>query len=242
MIFKRSERNLTREMKMARRDRLATGPGLFLVTLCCLALLAACDQFTNPGPMDCDEGGTLFNDDFSDGRNCGWALYNDSGVIAVIEGEELHLRTGQPGQILWTNPGRVFDNAIITVLARQVAGSDDNAYGVICRYQNEQNFYVFLVSGDGFYAIAKYQSGSDQVIYLTGDGQFTFSEVINQGQATNEIRAACVGEELSLTVNGFPLVTVVDSSFPEGDIGVAASTFQPGTADIAFDDIRVIAP
>ena len=37
---------------------------------------------------------------------------------------------------------------------------DNNAYGVICRYTDLQNFYVFLVSADGYYAIGKYDSQS----------------------------------------------------------------------------------
>jgi hypothetical protein len=134
------------------------------------------------------------------------------------------------------------DDTIVTVQARQVGGPNDNAYGVICRYQNAENFYVFLISGDGYYAIGKYQTGSDQIEYLTGDGQYTFTDVINQGAAANEIRVSCIGSELSLTVNGIPLETVTDPTFVIGDIGLAASTFQPGTAVIQFDNIQVIAP
>ena len=103
-------------------------------------------------------------------------------------------------------------------------------------------FYVFLISGDGHYAIGKYQSGSPQVQYLSGEGQYAFSDVINQGESRNEIRASCVGNELSLSVNGVPLETVTDPTFVIGDIGLGASTFQPGTAVIEFDNLRVIAP
>lgn len=207
-----------------------------------LAMVTAACSLGNSGPDPCDSGGALLQDDFSGEQSCGWALYNRGGTVVEITEGVLQISTSQPGQIWWTNPGRQFSDTIITVQARQVDGPNDNAYGVICRYQNEENFYLFLISGDGYYMIGKYESGSNRIIYLTGDGEFQFSEVINQGVATNQVRASCVGEELTLSVNGIPLATVVDDSFATGDAGLGVSTFEPGTAVVQFDDLRVVAP
>lgn len=191
---------------------------------------------------ECIAEGVAFIDGFDGETECGWAQYNRGGaVVEVIDGV-LRISTSQPGQIWWTNPGRNYDDVTISAQARQMSGPNDNAYGVICRYQNEENFYIFLISGDGYYAIGKYQSGSNQVIYLTGEGQYQFSELINQGVATNLIQASCIGNELSLAVNGLPLASVTDPTFVTGDIGVGVSTFQLGTAVVQFDDVRVIAP
>lgn len=216
---------------------------VLLAALVSFVLLSSC-SLVERGPDACNEGGVLFQDDFSGEQDCGWSLYNQGGAVAEIDSEAgvLQISTSQPGQIWWTNPGREFDDAIITVQARQVSGPNDNAYGVICRYQNEQNFYVFLISGDGYYAIGKYQSGNDQITYLTENGQYQYSDVINQGVATNRIRASCVGNELSLTVNGLPLFTTTDPTFVSGDVGLGVSTLEPGTAVVQFDDITVLAP
>ncbi|MCB0035232.1 MAG: hypothetical protein KDE51_14470, partial [Anaerolineales bacterium] len=62
------------------------------------------------------------------------------------------------------------------------------------------------------------------------------------GIATNEIRASCVGNQLSLAVNGIPLVTVTDPTFVNGDVGVGVTTFQPGTAVVEYDSFRVLQP
>lgn len=202
--------------------------------------LSAC--LADSGPDPCNEEGTLLNDDFEGERDCGWILYEGRGVTSRIENGVLSLNNSLSGEIAWANSGRDFDDVIIDVETYQAGGPDDNAYGVICRYQNEENFYVFLISGDGHYAIGKYQSGTPQVQYLSGGGQYAFSEVINQGQSRNQMRVNCVGNELSLSVNGVPLETVTDPTFVIGDIGLGASTFQPGTAVIEFDNLRVIAP
>lgn len=208
--------------------------------LMALMIMASACQSGEPDP--CDEGGTLFNDAFDGETDCGWALYSRDGATSAVGDGVLTLTTSQPGQIWWTNPGRTFDDVIISVETDHVSGPEDNAYGVICRYQSSENFYVFLISSDGYYAIGKYQTGSDQVEYLSGDGQYVASDAINQGQAQNSVRASCVGNELTLTVNGEVLESVNDSTFVTGDIGLSASTFEPGSLVVSYDNVRVLAP
>ena len=210
---------------------------LLLVTF----LLAACGVANNE-PATCDSPTHLFLDDFNGEKDCGWAVYSGGNDRATIENSSMRITASQPGQLRWTNPGRVFDDAIISVEARQVSGPNDNAYGVICRYQNEKNFYVFLISGDGYYTIGKYQSGVENVTYLTENGQFQSSDSIHTGVASNEMRVSCIGNQLSLEVNGVPLVTVTDPTFVTGDIGLAAGTLAAGTTVVEFDDVQVIAP
>lgn len=214
---------------------------LFFVAVLFSFVLASCD-LVGPQEDPCVTSSSLFEDNFEGETDCGWAQYNQSGAVVAIEAGSLQLSTSQPGQIWWSNPRRTFNDSVITVQARQTAGPNDNAYGVICRYQDAQNFYIFLVSGDGFYAIGKYQAGNDQITYLTPDGQYQFSDIINQGVATNQLRVSCVGNELSLSVNGLPLLSITDTSFASGDMGLGVSTLAPGTAVVEFDNVRVIGP
>ena len=215
--------------------------GLSLIFLFGALLLAGCGLVPNQ-PEACDSSGRLFSDDFTAGQNCGWILYSRNGVTVEQVNETLQISTNQADLFGWSNPQRSFSDLIITAQTRQVSGPDDNAYGVICRYQSEENYYVFLISGDGHYAIGKYQTGSGDIVYLTENGGFVYSEIINQGTATNEIRASCIGNQLSLAVNGTPLVTVTDPTFVTGDIGVGAATFQVGTLVVQFDNVVVVAP
>ncbi|HID53552.1 MAG TPA: hypothetical protein EYP41_16160 [Anaerolineae bacterium] len=215
--------------------------GLFLFILFSTLFLTACGLI-GASPDTCDGEGMLFKDDFNGDQDCGWRQYSQGGAVVEIADGVLSVSTSQPGQIWWTNPGREFDNVVITATARQVSGPDNNAYGVICRYQDENNFYIFLISGDGYYAIGKYQTGSDQITYLTDNGQYVFSDVINQGVATNLIRATCSGNQLSLSVNGIPLTTIEDPTFVRGDVGVGVSTLEPGAAVVHFDDFSVAVP
>ena len=214
----------------------------FFVLIETLLALSACSVAPESEPDTCDGPDFLFADDFSGEFDCGWALYDRGGGTATIDNAAMQLTVGQPGQLWWTNPSRSFDDVVITTEARQVDGPNDNAYGVICRYQDEENFYAFMVSGDGYFAIGKYQSGSETVTYLTPDAQFQPSDAINVGVASNELRVSCIGNQLSMEVNGIPLLSVTDPTFVNGDVGLAAATLQQGTTIVEFDNVRVTTP
>jgi len=121
----------------------------------------------------------------------------------------------------------------IEVAADKLGGADDNFFGVICRYQNEDNFYVLLISSDGYYNIGKFKDGEYEVIGDAGQG---FSQAIHQGKTRNHLQADCIHDTLTLIVNQTKLAQVQDNDFSGGDIGlIAASMSVPGT-NILFDD------
>ena len=210
-----------------------------------LIVLAGCGALPIPGTTSdaCVADGALFIDTFSSDIECGWVQFDGNDAVEVGDGV-MTVQVGTNGVVAWSNPQREFADIELSTLARQVRGPNNNAYGVICRYVDESNFYIFLVSGDGYYAIAKYQSGISQIQYLTGNDPdfFVASDAINTGVASNQIRVRCVGNQLSLFVNGQLLDTVEDSTFTSGDIGIAASSLDDGQVVIEFDNVQVVAP
>jgi len=219
-------------------DRLFVIFSLILV----LAIASACSSIESEDPETCNEGGAIFSDDFQGEADCGWQLYSGRGVDEAIQDGVLRIETSQPGLIGWTLAGQEVDDVVIATRAQQIGGPDDNAYGIICRYQNPENYYVFLVSGDGHYAIGKFQSGREGIEYLTGEGMYAPSDIINKGQSINDLQASCIGNQLSFAVNGVQVDSITDPTFVLGDFGLGASTFQPGTAIIEFDNFRAISP
>ncbi len=69
---------------------------------------------------------------------------------------------------------------------------------------------------------------------------WTSSDLINQGDATNHLRAACDGSDLVLFVNGELLGEASDSTFSEGDIALTASSYEEGeSTEVHFDNLVV---
>jgi len=213
---------------------------LLLVAIVLLSALLACStaEISDEPQTITVEERVVFQDDFSD-PSSGWdRVNNEEGITDYVNGGYRFL-VNVPQVDYWANPGFNYRNVVIEVDATKVGGPDDNDFGIICRYQPTANFYFFLVSSDGFYAIGKMEEG--ETIYIEPDQMYP-SDVVFQGEVINHLRAECIGSRLALIVNGELVVETEDSTFQEGDVGLIAGTFdEPGT-DIRFDNFVIKEP
>jgi hypothetical protein len=131
-----------------------------------------------------------------------------------------------------------FTDFILEVETKLVGGTDQNWHMVLCRWQDKDNYYDFGITADGYYGTWKWVGGNQTTIVPA-----TNSSYINQGVgAVNLIHIECIGSNLSLSVNGHLLVSVIDTTFTGGDIALAAYTREDTFTEIAFDNIVVSAP
>jgi hypothetical protein len=180
----------------------------------------------------------LFQDDFSDPKS-GWdSSHNEDGVTDYQDGQ-YRILVNTTNTDVWANPGLNFTNTIIEVDATKTGGDDNNDFGVVCRYADDQNFYFFVISSDGYYGIGKIKDGQQ---VLVGMESMPPTDAVKQGAATNHLQAVCDGSTLRLVVNGQQLVETTDPDLTSGDAGLLAGSFEnPGT-DILFDNFVVREP
>jgi len=179
-----------------------------------------------------------FNDNFSD-FNSGWDRVNASDRITDYQDGYYRIRVENPNSDVWANPGLNARNTIIEVDTYWVAGSFDNDFGIICRYQDTQNFYFGTISSDGYAGIIHMQNGNYNIL---GNDAMTPHSAIAQGDALNHIRFDCVGDTLTLYVNGQLILTTTDRTISAGDIGLIAGTFDQGGIEILFDNFIAYFP
>ena len=199
-------------------------------------------QPTVQGTQPLPRGEVLFSDDFSDSTS-GWDVYRDEDAAANYYPDgTYHIRVMSDLMDAWANPGRKFPaDVIVEVDATKVGGTDDNDFGLICRYQDSENFYYFFVSSDGYYAISEMRGG--ERILLNDKGSMLYSEEIPRGGATVHLQAACIGNTLSLWVNGKLFTQVQNDDIAQGgDVGLIAGTYDTPDTEISFDDFVVYAP
>jgi hypothetical protein len=205
-----------------------------------VVLSLACSALGGPAaqPAAPEDANVLFSDDFSD-VDSGWDRVQAAEGVTDYDNGGYRIFVDRPQHDYWANPGQSFTDVRVEAEATKTGGPDDNDFGLICRYQDNQNFYALLISSDGFYAIMKYQDGSSE---LLGTDSWPSSDSIRQGGATNGLRADCVGDSLSLYANGDLLHSVSDSTFTNGDVGLIAGTFDEQGTDISFDNFVVRQP
>lgn len=210
--------------------------------ICLMMLMAALGCSTPPLNTGTEStalpSNVLFQDNFSD-PSSGWdQVSSDEGITDYIDGA-YRIYVNDINTDIWANPGLNFTDTQIEVEATKVGGDDNNDFGIICRYQDVNNFYFFIISSDGYYGLGKVANGDQQLI---GDESMPPSEIIKQGDATNLIQADCIGNQLAIYVNGVKLAEYVDTDFTSGDVGLLAGSFaNPGT-DIHFKNFKVLKP
>ncbi|MBC8506576.1 MAG: hypothetical protein ISR58_13325 [Anaerolineales bacterium] len=180
----------------------------------------------------------LFQDDFSD-TSSGWDQVSVTEGITDYKDGHYRILVNTDDTDIWANPGLHFTDVVVEVDATKAGGPDDNDFGIICRYQDVENFYFFIISSDGFYGIGKYDNGE---WVLLNEEQMLPTEDVNQGNATNHIRADCVGTHFVLYANNIKLAEIEDSSFASGDIGLLAGTLTEVGVEIQFDNLVVKKP
>lgn len=188
------------------------------------------------------------------------------GVLLVTHG------TPVPGEAAWSVLDRVFGDFDLRVTVQQTTGAvDQNQLGVIFRYRDEANFYVFRITSDGYCSLSKIVDGVEEKIsdWITFDA-IRLSESMGTAGVVyrpNEVRVVAVGDQFRFYVNGAPVplclrgennesmwagpgecstaqVTYIyeDAAFQQGAIALAAGTFDGSEIAAAFDDLVIVGP
>jgi hypothetical protein len=203
---------------------------VFLFTLTSFACLISTPK---------QSGDVLFSDDFSNPTS-GWDRVNETEYSTDYSNGAYRINVNGISSSALAKPGnRTFTDVHIEVDATKNGGPDDNDFGVICRYQDSTNFYLAVISSDGFYGIQKMTEGVPSVL---GSNKLLPSDQIFQGEATNRIRFDCVGSTLTLYINGAQVDQQTDSEFTSGNVGLIAGTYEITGTDILFDNFYVYQP
>jgi len=181
----------------------------------------------------------VFIDDFSNQDN-GWETWGDAnGSYVVYQNGGLRILVMEKQFDYWSRPGKRFGDARVEVDAIKLAGPNDNDFGLMCRYQDKNNFYAFLISSDGYAGILKVEDGKYKVV---SGSQLTATTQVRTGEALNHIQADCIGQTLTFLVNEQVVAQAQDGGFTTGEVGVIAGTNANPGVDIFFDNFVVSKP
>ena len=207
---------------------------LLLLILVCMS---AC-QGKQPNVTASDMRQLLFFDNFSRPGDLWVASIGAGGQAGHADGA-FRIYVDAPNVNIWATPGLDLVDVSIETETIRVNGDRNNRFGVLCRYGEGPNFYVFLVSSDGYYGIGKIMGSKYR---LLGAQTLLLSDQIPKGAQSLHIRAECIQDTLTLFINGQQVHQVRDSELARGDVGLFAGAYdKPGT-EVYFDNFAVYAP
>lgn len=192
---------------------------------------------SQPAPTSSGDFTVVFQDDFDVGS--GW--YTNQGDDFGFEYAQggyrvyVNIRTAP----IWSIRQRDYADARLEVDASRTLGPESGYYGLVCRFnQEERNYYALVVSPDGTAAIAKSENNEFEFLQQVSAP----AGVIASGDATNRVRADCLGDTLTLYANGQQIVQVIDDDFESGWIGLIAGTRDEPQFTALFDNLTILQP
>lgn len=175
----------------------------------------------------------LFEDDFSE-PGSGWLEAADAEASQGYRDGKFFFGVQAVDLFVWDNANVNLQDFVLQVETRQVSGGPENSSGVLVRYVDDGNFYRFDLSGDGFFAVSKLEN---QEWITLSDWQA--SEYVKPLGESNAVKIVCQGSRMTFYANGQELISIEDSSFERGDVGLFASTFTDPAVEVEFDDLEI---
>jgi hypothetical protein len=246
--------------KVNRLRRLLTVAVLGAVLVVLVVLSGATADWHYVAP---NTAGTLLFASAFDGFNDDWQQYNGRLSAAIGDGT-LQIDNGETGVYAFSIAKPYVANFDLSAEARAIDGPLNNGYGVIFRYRDPQNFYMFLVSSDGYYRVSRVVDGDQRLL-----SEWIDTPVIAQGLDTpNRLRVVGRGNRFQFYVNdqlmqvcipnnpdgvstyrtglgcidGTMQDELVDEGIVEGQVGVVALSIDEPDVVAAFDNVLVYSP
>ena len=176
---------------------------------------------------------TLLYEDFETPTSS-WAEKSDENREQGYSDGAYFINVTTTDWIAWDTPGYNFYDFSLQVDTLQSEGDTNNAYGVLFRYVDGDNFYRFAVTGNGLFSLFKRENGDWEAIV-----DWRESVYINPAGEINHLGVVCRGDQISLYANGQELIALTDSTFAQGDIGLFASAYDVPEIKAFFDDLWV---
>jgi hypothetical protein len=183
-------------------------------------------------------GQALYHDDFSNPES-GWPQVSNSTSFMGYDHGSYRMLVLSPLDDLQAVAGQSFGDIRIEVVATRQSGPVYNRFGLICRFQDMNDFYFFAVSSDGYYAIGKIKEG---VTTLLGQEMMAYNVSIQQDGEPNVLRFDCINNTLKGYVNTQLLAITKDADFSRGDAGLMSGSFDEAGVDVRFDNFVVYKP
>lgn len=188
----------------------------------------------------------LLREDFSD-NSAGWIpggrFEGDNTILEIIGGRMSHFVKTAEGRGGVDTTGLEVANAAeleslgdvsIEVRAERTTNPEDHFYGITCRQVDFDNFYGFVIVEGGSFSIFRIENKVTTEL-ATGN-----SPAISTGEVgTNLIRADCVGDSLTMFIDGQQVAQTSDSTFASGAVGFLVETRGVPGLEVFYDDLVI---
>jgi len=187
-----------------------------------------------------------FTDEFDTALKYWSVLYasGDQDRIDILnENSKLTFELYAPQAWVYTIYGPIdYENVHIETSVEN-SGSNINAMGLVCNYDEQAGWYEFNISSDGAYNLIYGQWLAEGIARYTPILDDT-TNLIQPGNATNQIGLDCYQNTVQMYVNGNTLrsISVEYIGLTGGKVGLSLASFEEAPVILSFDWVKVSEP
>ena len=182
----------------------------------------------------------VFRDGF-DSQDGNWGTYSSKDGSASYENSKLYIRNYTASEypsasyLSTSLTDGQFSDFALGVEMELVSGSTANWQSVICRHNEVGDYYKFCIGANGKYSIQKSVGGVATMLRTP-----TSSKYIRTGLGvTNNIRVDCIGDSLTLYINGSSVAQISDNTVVAGNVGFSVESYSGEYTEVAFDNVVI---
>jgi len=186
-----------------------------------------------PQPAAGAAGPILYSDNFDNEQSSDFtAETNANSSYKFADGAYL-ITVTKPKLLSWATMNGDYSDAAISVDA-SIDGPPASAAGLIFHYQDDKNFYIYSVDGEGRYELEVYKDDKPTTL-----AEWTESSAIKHVGELNTLRVETQGDTIRLYANDQLLDEVSDSTIANGKAALVVNTFDDPNVTVKFDNLVV---
>nr|HMN30371.1 SH3 domain-containing protein [Caldilineaceae bacterium] len=179
-----------------------------------------------------------FQDDFTQ-NDAEWSTISDEESRQVVEQGVLKIEVKKPSLKVWSSPSNANNlvpaDFFLEINSKVVRAAKESDLGIIFRQVDNDNYYTFTYSPDGFFRLDKRLADEWEELL-----PWTTSSAIQSGtNFSNQLGILADGQDFTLIINDTIVAQVTDVSFRSGQIGLTASAFDAAEVEAHFDDLKL---
>lgn len=161
----------------------------------------------------------------------------DAGTLHVVPAQGVYQLQVEPDRMVWSTIGanNLPDyrmEASFTIATASPAGSG----GLVARYQDKANFYLFAIDGLGRLQVQLLRAGVMQTVK-----PWKANDSIHPAGQANQLVLIDDGAVLRLFINSVVVYEAPDPALPAGDVGIFGAGTPTAGAEVDVDWIRLFA-
>jgi hypothetical protein len=161
-----------------------------------------------------------------------WNIIYDGTTSRYFKSGELRIAVDDESSLAWSIADIDVEDFYVETEAIHHDGSLDNQYGILFRYEDADNYYLFAASSDGYYSL-QLRTNNEWISLI----DWQESDVIETGEGSvNKLGVLAEGDLFTLLINDYILEQVTDDTLAGTGIALSSGAYSEPPIDIGFDN------